>query len=290
MREWIVLLPDEAMPVIIVVLVIGVVAGLTRPRLLVGFSLLLALMPLIGHLFDAFLTAVPLWFALLIVGTLMTWMARAALSVLIGREAAARALGALVVDVIKSAFRASLLPVRVVGWLLRRRERVMIDRWSALFLLAVSLSCVGCGGGARQAERAAAKWVSGGSAIRTVESRVLLRDGWRDMFTRTRRLAAPRTVYRYMSGAEARSVRRQGIAAGRHFTATAPAGRPMSGARAARQYGLPVVPARRATVTLPAGTPVKANKVLGGGRGVGELKVMDSVPKGRIKGSVRLSK
>lgn len=41
---------------------------------------------------------------------------------------------------------------------------------------------------------------------------------------------------------------------------------------------------------LPAGTRVKANKVLGGGRGVGELKVMDPVPKGRVKGSVRLSK
>lgn len=103
----------------------------------------------------------------------------------------------------------------------------MNDRWSALLLLAVSLNCVACGGVARQAERAAAKRVSGGAAIRAVESRVLLRDGWRDMFTRTTRLAAPRSVYRYMSGAEARSVRRQGIAAGRHFTATAPPGRPM---------------------------------------------------------------
>lgn len=115
MRDVFVLLPDEAMPIDPVVLVIGVVAGLARPRLLLGFALLLALMPLIGHLFEAFLTAMPLWFALFVVGTLMMWMARAALSVLIGREAAARALGTLAVDVIKTAFRASVLPFRVVG-------------------------------------------------------------------------------------------------------------------------------------------------------------------------------
>jgi hypothetical protein len=42
------------------------------------------------------------------------------------------------------------------------------------------------------------------------------------------------------------------------------------------------------TATLPAGTRVKTNKVLGGARGVGELKVLDPVAKDRVKAPVRL--
>jgi hypothetical protein len=122
MRNLLVFLPDEAFPLILVLLAVAVVVGLARPRLLLGFLLLLMLLPVIGPLFDAFLTAVPWWLVVLVVGGLLMWVVRAALSVLVGREAAAHVVGALVAEAIKAVFKLLFLPVRVIGWLLRRRH------------------------------------------------------------------------------------------------------------------------------------------------------------------------
>jgi hypothetical protein len=163
--------------------------------------------------------------------------------------------------------------------------------WRALIsvtLLAAGLNSTACGPAAREVERTAAKRLVGKSAAKAARSGVVARDAWRDLFTPIRRLEKPRSVFRYMSEAEARAVGSRGVAAGRHFTATAGPGRPLGGARAAERYGLPTVPSRRVTATLPAGTRVKANKVLGGARGVGELKVLDPVAKEQVKAPVRL--
>ncbi len=122
MNNLLLFLPDEALPLILVILVIAVVAGLARMRLLLAFVLFLVLLPLIGQLFDIFLNAVPWWLFLLVVGGLVMWVVRAALSIFIGSEAAGHAIGSLAADVIKVVFKMMFLPFRMMGWLLRPRR------------------------------------------------------------------------------------------------------------------------------------------------------------------------
>lgn len=161
---------------------------------------------------------------------------------------------------------------------------------SLVFVLGVVLLAA-CGPASQHVERSVAKkLVTAGSAKAAQSKAILNRDLRRDLATRVTRLKASRTVFRYMSGAEAKAVRARGIAAARHFTATGGRGRPLSGANAAKRYGLPVVPSHRASVRLPAGTKVKANKVIGGGRGEAELKVIGAVPRNQVKGPSRLAR
>lgn len=255
-----VFLPEEAYPLILVLLAIAVIAGVARSRLLVGFILFLVLSPLIAELALQLIVAMPLWVVVMVGVGLVTWFLRTALSVVLGRNAADQAVGALAADLIKVALRILLLPFRLVGWLLRRRRVVT--------MLLVVAAASACGPSSRKVNKAVAKRIQ--------------QDLVRDFFTKSKRLPAPRTVFRYMSSQEAKAARTQGIDPGRHFTATARPGRPWSSSSAVSQLGLPVAPTHRATVRLFDGTPVKANKVLGGSPGRGELKVMKQIPPNQV--------
>jgi len=114
-------LPDEAYPVLLVLLAIAVVAGLARPRLLLGLLLLLFLMPVIGELLEVFLDAVPWWLFVLIVGGLAMWVIRAGLGLLNGSDAASHAIGSMTASAIKGVFKMLFLPFRMIGWVMRRR-------------------------------------------------------------------------------------------------------------------------------------------------------------------------
>lgn len=115
-------MPDEVFPLLLVLVAIAVVAGLARPRLLVGLLLLLLLAPVIGELFGVLLDAIPWWLVVMVVFGMATWMIRAALAVLIGREAAGHAVGSLAASAIRGMFKVMWLPFRLAGWLLRRRR------------------------------------------------------------------------------------------------------------------------------------------------------------------------
>ena len=120
MSNLLLFLPDEAYPLIVVLLVVAVAAGLARARVLIGFVLFLVLLPVIGQLFDTLLNAMPSWLFVLLVAGLIVAVFRAALSLVIGRRAAAHTVGILAADVIRASFAIGLLPFRLVGWLLRR--------------------------------------------------------------------------------------------------------------------------------------------------------------------------
>jgi hypothetical protein len=120
MKNLLLLLPEEALPLIGVVLLLAVVAGLARPRLLLGFVVFVALLPLIGLLVVQVIDALPWWLVALIFGGIAISIIRAALSVLIGTSAANNAVGALAADAIKAVLRMTVLPIRLLAWFSRR--------------------------------------------------------------------------------------------------------------------------------------------------------------------------
>lgn len=170
--------------------------------------------------------------------------------------------------------------------------RVLKENLIGLVAGAVALTfVVGCGPVSQRVEQSVGKRiVTGGVGKTTAASQVLRKDLLRDMGTRVTRLRAPRTVFRYMSGAEAKAVKTRGIVAGSHVTATGGRGRPLGAVRAAKRYGLPVVPSHRVSAKLPAGTRVKANKVIGGDRGFAELRVVDGVKPGNLRAPIPLTR
>ena len=105
---------------------------------------------------------------------------------------------------------------------------------------------------------------------RSAMKKILRQDLARDAATAAKRLAKPRTVYRYTSQGRAAQEAQKGLAAGSHMTSAGGPGRPLSAEAAQRRYGLPSKPEVRETVRLQDQV-VRHNKVLGGERGYGEI-------------------
>jgi len=131
-------------------------------------------------------------------------------------------------------------------------------------------------------------WSLGAGAGRAAMRRILRQDWLRDSGTAARALSRPRTVHRYLSRERAALEAREGIAPGRHMTATARPGRPLSAENAQRRYGLPETPEVRQTLRLPAGFPARSNKALGGAPGYGEITSPRALPPAAIRRNVPL--
>jgi hypothetical protein len=104
------------------------------------------------------------------------------------------------------------------------------------------------------------------------------------------RLAKPRTVFRYTTATEARSVHRSGLGPMTHMTSKGGAGRPMNGTTARRTLGLQRRPSARVTLQLPKNQPVKIGKVQGGGPGRGEMVSTRRVPPSALRRVVPIRK
>ncbi|ODT03809.1 MAG: hypothetical protein ABS52_07735 [Gemmatimonadetes bacterium SCN 70-22] len=152
-----------------------------------------------------------------------------------------------------------------------------------LVLIVISAPSLGAQP-ARAAARAARRAVA--ADLRAIFKRDLARDA----ATASRRLLAPRRVFRYTTKSRALREAKHGLPAGTHMTGTAGPGRPMSGATAARKYGLPRIPTVRELIELPRGAMVRVNKALNGWRGAGETTSRQVVKPGAIKRIVPLRK
>lgn len=167
----------------------------------------------------------------------------------------------------------------------------------AVVVLCFGLSNANAGGVGRAVARGAARGIARSAersiargAVRATarqEARLSIaiqrKDLWNHRHTPVRPLPAPITVHRYTSSGVARKELNGGIAAGRHMTATAPAGKPLNPATAMSRYGLQKPPSIRETIELPKGFPVRHNKVPGGRPGVGEITSQTRVPPQAIK-------
>lgn len=167
---------------------------------------------------------------------------------------------------------------------------VLLKRFKIFAIFAIAFAVSACGPASQRVERSAAKRMITGAAEKAERASILEKDLKRDLATRVTRLPKARTVFRYMSGSEAKAVQHRGLAAGSHLTATGGRGRPMGALRASKRFGLPVTPSHRMTVKLPVGTRVRANKVIGGARGVGELRLAEPVNGNRVQRTIRLAK
>ncbi len=192
----------------------------------------------------------------------------------------------------------------------------LLDRWTLVlpaltFLMVVSLPAPQAKAGVlssilrgaeRSSERAVCRSVTRSAIDRSLERdaaknaergaahSVLTRDAERDATTAVERLPADRTVFRYTTREQADKELRDGVEVGRHTTANASPGRPLTSENAQRQFGLPQEPDLRLTLRLPKGTRVKANNVVGGAPGTGELRLAEPVPASAITNEVSLGR
>lgn len=114
------------------------------------------------------------------------------------------------------------------------------------------------------------------------------RDAARDGRLPVRELAKKVTTHRYVSGKNLFRELNEGLRAGSHTTSRAVSGRLPSALTAQRKLGLPSVPGWRLKIEWPKGWPVRKGKVLGGGRGVGEMTSPRALPPSAVKGAIRL--
>lgn len=113
------LVPDSALPLVIVLLALGLIVGLIKPRAafsIIGFFVLSILM---APLFDAIFSMLPWWLTLLIGVGFAVAIARALIGLLLGRHATDHMVGILAADVVRGLFRAVLLPLRLLGRIVR---------------------------------------------------------------------------------------------------------------------------------------------------------------------------
>jgi len=153
-----------------------------------------------------------------------------------------------------------------------------------MLTLLVELACTGCG-------RIGSHVV--GTISRSSERRsaaIMERDLERDSLRRALKLPAPGRVFKYTTEEDAQEIHGRGFVPGMHFTSNVKPRRPLTPAHAAVRYGLAYEPATRLAVTLPAGVAVKANKVIGGAAGYGELRIDQSLPADSIEKAIDISK
>jgi len=118
------LLPDEAMPLVIVGIGLALILGLIRGRAATGLLGAVILLSLAGPFIDALLGTLPGWLLLLVLLFVAVALFRSALSLLLGARAADEAVGNLAADVIRAGFRLLFLllflPFRILWWAFRR--------------------------------------------------------------------------------------------------------------------------------------------------------------------------
>lgn len=111
------LLPDEFLPVLVVVCGIGLVVGLLRPRSAGAIVGTVVLILLIGPFVESLFAALPLWVSLAVLSVFVLSISRRLLGSLLGEHAAGHVIGTLFLWSLKTLFKVAWLPVRGVAWL-----------------------------------------------------------------------------------------------------------------------------------------------------------------------------
>jgi len=114
------LLPDEAMPLVIVGIGLAMILGLIAGRAAMGLLAILLITPLFAPFIEAAIASLPPWLALLILASIVLAFLRGVASLFLGRAAAAHMTGSLAADLVRFTVLACFLPLRIVAWLVRR--------------------------------------------------------------------------------------------------------------------------------------------------------------------------
>jgi uncharacterized membrane protein YccC len=119
--KWLwLLLPDEALVLLIALVGVGLMIGLLRRRAAVRLLGLVILLLVAAPFFELVLDLLPWWLVLGLGIVVLLGLFRDLFELLLGKHAAAEAIGSLAADVIRFGFRLLFLPFRVLWWVLRR--------------------------------------------------------------------------------------------------------------------------------------------------------------------------
>jgi hypothetical protein len=112
---WI-LIPDEAIPVIVIIVGLLLILGLVRPRAAFGILGLLLLLPLLSPLIEALFEALPPWISFLVLAWVGLAILRGLATLFLGRGASDEMVGTLAAHLVIAVL---LLPVRILRWAFR---------------------------------------------------------------------------------------------------------------------------------------------------------------------------
>lgn len=112
------LIPDEALVLIIVGIAFALMFGLVSGRAALGLVLGLVVLPiLLAPFIELVLAGLPAWASLLVLLALALALLRALVAIFLGQRGSAHFVAILAADVVKVVF---LAPFRIVRWVVRR--------------------------------------------------------------------------------------------------------------------------------------------------------------------------
>lgn len=110
------LLPDDALILVIIVISIGLIVGIFSKKVAFGYVGMIVVFAMLSPFIDALFDILPLWLVLLILTIFLFGIARAGLNMLFGRRATDTFIGLLM-------WNFFALPFRFLGYLLGIRRR-----------------------------------------------------------------------------------------------------------------------------------------------------------------------
>ncbi|HLC21856.1 MAG TPA: hypothetical protein VJM10_07095 [Candidatus Methylomirabilis sp.] len=108
------LLPDAALPLIIVGIALAMILGLIRGRLAFSLLGLLVLLPLLAPIMEALLGQMPAWVSFVILAFFGLAVIRGLAALIIGQRAADTMVGNLAADLVRLVVAIMILPLRMV--------------------------------------------------------------------------------------------------------------------------------------------------------------------------------
>ncbi len=165
--SWLLLLvPDSAVGVLIILVALVLLVGLIRPRTAFGWIGMLLLMivtgPIVEAVTEAVFEALPLWLTLMILGSVGLAIVTAVLTLLLGDHGAGHVMGTLFVGFLKLLWNIVAFPFRALVRLYRLQGLAAVG--AVLLVVSASTACNNpraAHGAARGAARAAARKLCG---------------------------------------------------------------------------------------------------------------------------------
>jgi uncharacterized membrane protein len=113
-------LPDEALPLVIMIFGLLIIIGVMRPRTAMGFIVSIVLSMLAAPFIEALFAGLPLWLTALVLFGFAFWILRTLMETTLGPHAAGHVIGTGVVALVRFAFTLVLLPFRLLARILAR--------------------------------------------------------------------------------------------------------------------------------------------------------------------------
>lgn len=114
------LLPQEALPLLLIVGAFLVMFRMVSRRRVLGAMICFVLLPLFSPIIEVLFDALPVWVSLLFLMGMVFWCFRAIATTVLGRGAAEHMMGSLAADIVRFLVKAACLPIRLVWRILWR--------------------------------------------------------------------------------------------------------------------------------------------------------------------------